>query len=131
MNKNFERLARAAQVQGSLKNIRENMGMKRLAKSVLLPENYEKFMKSYKFTYWFQLIGVLAGFIVPCAVLLIIFREFEYCFLGAAFGIFWAIIWMIISQLIPPTRIYRKFAKWFRGSRSSLEELDIIFYENK
>lgn len=130
MKSNFEKLAEIAGVHGSLQNMRENMEMKHFAKEVLLPENYEKFMKSYNYTFWFQLIGVLAGFIVPCTLLPIIFRNFDYCLFGAAFGIFWAIIWMIISQLIPPTKIYRKFAKWFRkGSR--LEELDAIFYEEK
>ena len=77
---------------------------------------------------WFQLIGVLAGFIVPSVVLLVIFKEFIYCAFGAAIGIFWMCVWMLLSMVIPPTRIYRKFAKWYRKSDVSIRDLDEIFY---
>lgn len=89
---------------------------------------YNKFIRSYKFTFWFQLIGVLAGFIVPSVVLLIIFKEFIYCAFGATIGIFWMCVWMMLSMVIPPTRIYRKFAKWYRKSDVSIRDLDEIFY---
>ncbi len=75
--------------------------MKDFAKEILLEENYNKFIRSYKFTFWFQLIGVLAGFIVPSIVLLIIFKEFIYCAFGAAIGIFWMWIWLPLSLVIP------------------------------
>ena len=87
-----------------------------------------KFIRSYKFTFWFQLIGVLAGFIVPSVVLLVIFKEFIYCAFGATIGIFWMCVWMLLSMVIPPTRIYRKFAKWYRKSDVSIRDLDEIFY---
>ena len=77
---------------------------------------------------WFQLIGVLAGFIVPSVVLLVIFKEFIYCAFGATIGIFWMCVWMLLSMVIPPTRIYRKFAKWYRKSDVSIRDLDEIFY---
>jgi hypothetical protein len=54
------------------------MEMKRFAKEVLLEENYEKFMKSYKFMFWFQLIGIIAGFIIPSAVIVIISQDLSY-----------------------------------------------------
>ena len=41
--------------------MRQNMDMKKFAKEVLLDENYKKFMKSYKFTFWSQLLGILSG----------------------------------------------------------------------
>ena len=85
-------------------------------------------IRSYKFTFWFQLIGVLAGFIVPSVVLLVIFKEFIYCAFGATIGIFWMCVWMLLSMVIPPTRIYRKFAKWYRKSDVSIRDLDEIFY---
>ena len=131
MNDNFERIADIARVHASLENMHENMAMKEFAKEVLLEENYVKFMKSYRFTFWFQLLGTLAGFIIPCAAFLIVYKEWEYCALGAAIGIFWMCIWMTISMIIPPTRIYRKFAKWFRKRNSSLDELDAIFRKER
>ena len=67
------------QANASLENLRQNLDMKDFAKEILLEENYNKFIRSYKFTFWFQLIGVLAGFIVPSVVLLIIFKEFIWC----------------------------------------------------
>lgn len=76
------------QANASLENLRQNLDMKDFAKEILLEENYNKFIRSYKFTFWFQLIGVLAGFIVPSVVLLIIFKEFIYCAFGATIGIF-------------------------------------------
>ena len=129
MNDNFERIADIARGHASLENMRDNMAMKEFAKEVLLEENYIKFMKSYRFTFWFQLLGTLAGFTVPCAVFLMVYKEWEYCVFGAAIGIFWMCIWLTISMIIPPTKIYRRFAKWFRKSNSSLDELDVIFYE--
>ena len=116
------------QANASLENLRQNLDMKDFAKEILLEENYNKFIRSYKFTFWFQLIGVLAGFIVPSVVLLIIFKEVIYCAFGAAIGIFWMCVWMLLSMVIPPTRIYRKFAKWYRKSDVSIRDLDEIFY---
>lgn len=72
------------QANASLENLRQNLDMKDFAKEILLEENYNKFIRSYKFTFWFQLIGVLAGFIVPSVVLLVIFKEFIYCAFGAS-----------------------------------------------
>ena len=112
----------------SLNNMYKNMAMKEFAKEVLLEENYMKFMKSYKFTFWFQLIGVLAGFIVPSVMLLIFSTDIIYCVFGAVIGIIWACIWLPISLLMPQTRIYRRFAKWFRKSHATIDELDVIFY---
>lgn len=128
MNKIFEKCADIAQTHASLENMRENMEMKKFAKEVLLEENYVKFMKSYKFTFWFQLLGILAGFILPCTIFFVIYKDFKYCLFGAVFGIFWMCIWMTISMIIPQAKIYRKFAKWFRNKHSSLDELDVIFY---
>lgn len=51
MNDKFSRLANIAQAHASLENMRENMNMKELAKEILLPENYDKFIRSYKFTF--------------------------------------------------------------------------------
>lgn len=116
------------QANASLENLRQNLDMKDFAKEILLEENYNKFIRSYKFTFWFQLIGVLARFIVPSVVLLIIFKEFIYCAFGATIGIFWMCVWMMLSMVIPPTRIYRKFAKWYRKSDVSIRDLDEIFY---
>lgn len=113
----------------SLENLRQNMEMKDFAKEVLLEENYVKFMKSYKFMFWFQLLGILAGFLVPSLVIFIIFQNLSYVAAGAAFGILWTCIWLPISMLMPQGRIYRKFAKWFRKKHATLRELDIIFYE--
>ena len=107
------------QANASLENLRQNLDMKDFAKEILLEENYNKFIRSYKFTFWFQLIGVLAGFIVPSVVLLVIFKEFIYCAFGATIGIFWMCVWMLLSMVIPPTRIYRGkamclYATWMR-----------------
>ena len=129
MNDRFEKAADIAGAQASLKNMRENMEMKQCAKEILSEENYVRLMKSYRFTFWFQLLGTIAGLIIPCTVLLAIYREFEYCLFGAAFGILWMCIWMTVSMMIPPTRIYRKFAKWFRNKQATLNELDTIFHE--
>lgn len=131
MNDKFSRLANIAQAHASLENMCENMNMKELAKEILLPENYDKFIRSYKFTFWFQLIGVLSGFIVPMVVFLIVFKDAYFCAFGAAIGIFWMCIWLTLSMLIPPTRIYRKFAKWYRNRYSTLDELDVIFYKER
>ena len=100
------------QANASLENLRQNLDMKDFAKEILLEENYNKFIRSYKFTFWFQLIGVLAGFIVPSVVLLVIFKEFIYCAFGATIGIFWMCVWMLLSMVIPPTRIYRKCERY-------------------
>lgn len=129
MNNKFSRLADIAQTNASLENMCENMDMKNLAKEILLEENYNKFMKSYRFTFWFQLLGILAGFIVPSVVLLIVFKSVSFCVFGAAIGILWMCIWLPLSMLIPPTRIYRKFAKWYRNRYSTIDELDVIFYK--
>ena len=83
------------QANASLENLRQNLDMKDFAKEILLEENYNKFIRSYKFTFWFQLIGG---------------------------------VWMLLSMVIPPTRIYRKFAKWYRKSDVSIRDLDEIFY---
>lgn len=71
----------------SLDNARQNMKMKSFAKEVLLEENYEKFIKSYKFMFWFQLIGILAGFLIPSVIMFIISRNMSYVAFGVAFGI--------------------------------------------
>lgn len=117
------------QANASLDNLRKNLEIKEFAKEILLEENYTKFMKSYKFTFWLQLLGVSAGFVVPSVVLLIIFKDIAYCAFGAVIGILWMCIWLPLSLLIPPTRIYRKFAKWYRNRHSTIDELDIIFYK--
>lgn len=113
----------------ALDNARQNMGMKKFAKEVLLEENYEKFVKSYKFMFWFQLIGILAGFLIPSFLVIIIFQDMSYVAFGVAFGILWMCIWFPISMLMPHGKIYRKFAKWFRKKHATLSELDIIFYD--
>ena len=113
----------------SLDNARQNMEMKKLAKEVLLEENYEKFIKSYKFMFWFQLIGILSGFILPSFLMLIIFEDISYVAFGVCLGIFWMCIWLPISMLMPQGKIYRKFSKWFRKEHATLDELDVIFYE--
>lgn len=115
---------------GSIENARKNMEMKHFAKEVLLEENYIKFMKSYKFMFWFQLLGVLAGFFIPSIVILILATDKEYALFGLVIGIIWMIIWMIISMFMPQGKIYRKFAKWYTKSHATLEELDVIFYED-
>ncbi|MCD7838319.1 MAG: hypothetical protein LUG65_05340 [Clostridiales bacterium] len=50
---------------GSIRNIREDMGMEHFASGVLTEENYNRYRKSCNFMFWFQLIGILAGFLVP------------------------------------------------------------------
>jgi hypothetical protein len=114
---------------GSLENALENMEMKAFAKEVLLEENYEKFIKSYRFMFWFQLIGCLAGFIIPSVVLVMITQEVSYLAFGAFIGILWACVWLMISLFVPQGKICRKFTKWFRKRGGSLKELDEIFYE--
>ena len=118
-------------IQGyvSLDSLRQNLAMKELAKEILLEENYTKFIKSYKFTFRFQLFGILAGFVIPSLVLLIIFKDIKYFAFGVSIGIIWMCIWLPLSLLVPSTRIYRKFAKWYRNSHSTIDELDIIFYK--
>lgn len=127
----FDRLANIAQINASLQNMRENMDMRKLAKEILCEEDYTKFIKSYKFTFWFQLIGILAGFAVPSIILLVVFKDTSFLAFGAAIGILWMCIWLPLSLLIPPTKIYRKFAKWYRGRNSTIDELNIIFYHDK
>lgn len=112
----------------SLDNMRQNMDMKRFAKEVLLEENYVKFMKSYKFTFWFQLLGILSGFLIPSVVILIFTKNIDFLAFGLAIGILWICIWLPISLLMPQTKIYRKFAKWFRKKHATIDELDVIFY---
>lgn len=119
----------AISAHASLENMRENMEMKQFAKEVLLEENYEKFIKSYKFTFWFQLLGILSGFFIPSVVLLIITGDINYVAFGAAIGILWMCVWLPVSMLMPQTKIYRKFAKWYRKRHATLSELDDIFYE--
>lgn len=116
------------QVQASLNNLKDNLGMKKLAKEILLEENYEKFMKSYKFTYWFQLLGTIAGFIIPSIVLIIIFDDIEMVMFGILIGIFWMIIWLVISHFVSQSKIYHEFAKWYRKKDVSIRDLDDIFY---
>lgn len=117
------------QANASLENLRQNLKMKEFAKEILLEENYNKFMKSYRFTFWFQLLGILAGFIVPSVVLLIVFKDITYGCLGVTIGVLWMCIWMPFSSVIPSTRIYRKFAKWYRKRNVSMQDLDEIFYK--
>ena len=111
----------------SLENMRQNMEMKRFAKEVLLEENYVKFMKSYKFTFWFQLLGVLSGFFIPFVVIFILTKNIDYSILGLTIGILWMCIWLPISLLMPQTKIYRRFAKWFRKKHATIDELNEIF----
>lgn len=124
----MSKLKKIAQVNASLSNLRDNMNMKSLAKEILLEENYQRFMKSYKFTFYFQLIGILAGFIVPIFIFYFVFKDIVYCAFGLTIGIIWMIFWLIISMFIPQAKIYLKFAKWYR-STGSIKELDVIFYE--
>ncbi len=131
MNHEFDGLADFARTHAILENMRENMNIKNMAKEILLEENYIRFMKSYKFTFLFQLLGILAGFVVPSAVLYIIFNDIYYCVFGAVIGILWMCIWLPLSLVIPPTKIYRKFAKWCRNRHATLDELDVIFYMDK
>lgn len=111
----------------SLDNMRQNMNMKRFAKEVLLEENYVKFMKSYKFTFWFQLLGVLSGLLIPSVIIFILTKDINYLAFGLAIGILWTCIWLPISLLMPQTKIYRKFAKWFRKKHATIDELNEIF----
>ena len=107
------------QANASLENLRQNLDMKDFAKEILLEENYNKFIRSYKFTFWFQLIGVLAGFIVPSVVLLIIFKEFIYCAFGATIGIFWMCVWMMLCFCVicsPATRCRGPRRAYSRGA---------------
>lgn len=103
--------------------------MIKFAKEVLLEENYIKFIKSYKFTFWFQLIGILFGFVIPSVVFMFVIHDIAGIGLGAAVGILWMCIFLPISQFMPQARIYRKFSKWYRKRHATLDELDIIFYE--
>ncbi len=111
----------------SLDNMRQNMDMKRLAKEVLLEKNYVKFMKSYKFTFWFQLLGVLSGFLLPSVVIIILTKEISYFAVGAVIGIPWMCLWLPISLLMPQTKIYRKFAKWFRKKNATAYNPYLVF----
>ena len=111
----------------ALDNMRQNMEMKKFAKEVLLEENYVKFMKSFKFTFWFQLLGVLSGFLIPSVAILTFTKDIDYLAFGLAFGILWMCIWLPISLLMPQTKIYRKFAKWFRKKHATIDELNEIF----
>lgn len=129
MNREFDKLANFAQTCASLNNMRENMDMKNMAKEILLEENYLKYMKSYKFTFWAQLLGTLAGFVVPSAVLYLLFKDMAYCLFGVAIGVLWICVWLPLSLVMPQTRIYRKFAKWYRNKHATLDELDDIFYK--
>ena len=129
MGENFEKIADIARAHASLENMRENMEMKKLAKEILPEKNYVKFMKSYRFTFWFQLLGMIAGFLIPCTILLVIYKNFAYCLFGAVFGILFMCIWLTISMIIPQTKIYRRFAKWFRNEHSTLDELETVFHE--
>lgn len=42
------------QANASLENLRQNLDMKDFAKEILLEENYNKFIRSYKFTFCFR-----------------------------------------------------------------------------
>ena len=100
------------QANASLENLRQNLDMKDFAKEILLEENYNKFIRSYKFTFWFQLIGVLAGFIVPSVVLLIIFKElFTVHFWCNYRKFFWMCVWMLLSMVITPDKDISKICK--------------------
>ena len=116
------------QANAALDNLRQNLDMKKLAKEILSEENYARFMKSYKYTFWFQLLGTVSGFLVPSIILFILFHDAAVVALGLAIGVIWMVLWMIISQCIPQSRIYRKFAKWYRQKNASIQELDKIFY---
>ena len=51
------------QANASLENLRQNLDMKDFAKEILLEENYNKFIRSYKFIFWFQILG-FASFLI-------------------------------------------------------------------
>lgn len=115
-----------AQANASLDNMMQNMEMKEFAKQVLLDENYIRFMKSYNFLFRAQVIGCVAGAVVPTVALLLAFPGTELWLIGLCIGIFWACIWLPCSLLFPQVKIYRQFAKWFK-KRGSLSDLDRIF----
>ncbi len=127
MSKLFKDAANIARINGILENQAANMNAKEMAKEILTEENYNKFMKSYKTTYWLQLGGVIACFIISCAIFLIIFRQWDVCLIGIAFGIILSFIWLLITLILPQTRIYIKFTNWCKKAKPSLEELDEIF----
>ena len=124
----MSKLTKIAQVNASLSNLRDNLNMVALAKEILLEENYEKFMRSYKFTFYFQLIGIIVGFIIPTLIFYLVFKDIVYCVFGLTIGIIWMIFWLILSMFMPQSKIYHKFAKWYRRT-GSIKELDVIFYE--
>lgn len=128
MSNHLDRIRYSARASAAIDNFFLNMAMKECAKEILREENYIKFMKSYRFTFWYQLLGTIACFIIPCAFFLIVYKEVEYCAIGLTFGVFGMIIWLLSSLIIPPTRIYRKFAKWYQKGDAPLSELDVIFY---
>lgn len=124
----MSKLTKIAQAHASLSNLKDNKNMMALAKEILLEENYEKFIISYKFTFYFQLIGIVLGFIIPTFIFYLIFKDIVYCAFGLTIGIIWMIFWLILSMFMPQSKIYHKFAKWYR-STGSIKELDVIFYE--
>lgn len=108
-------------------NIANNADMISYAKNILSKENYQKFIYSYKFTFWLQLIGMLAGFIIPTIIFLLIYKNFIYCIFAVSIGIFWMCIWLPVSLLFPQTKIYRRFSKMFRNNKINSDELNSIF----
>lgn len=114
-------------INAALDNMRQNAEMKTFAKKVLTEENYIRLIKSYNATFWLQLIGILSGFILPCLVAFIIIKDITALLFGAVFGVLWMCIWLPVSLFMPQTKIYRKFAKWFRKKHATIDELDVIF----
>lgn len=49
------------QANASLENLRQNLDMKDIAKEILLEENYNKFIRSYKF----QFVSFTSGQLAP------------------------------------------------------------------
>lgn len=127
MSKLFKDAAEIARINTLLENQAANMNAKELAKEILSEENYNKYMKSYKTTYWLQLGGVTACLIIPCAIFLLIYKRWDVCLIAVAFGIILSFIWLLVTLILPQTRIYIKFTKWCKKSKPSLEELDEIF----
>ena len=115
-------------LEPALNNMYENMSMKALAKEILLEENYVRYIKSYYFTFWAQILGILAGFLIPMIIFSIYLKDIENGILaGAGFGSMWMILWIPGALLLPQTRIYRQFAKWYRDDNSQIYELNLIF----
>lgn len=54
-------------------------------------------------------------------------KDMDYLAFGLTIGILWMCVWLPISLLMPQTKIYRRFAKWFRKKHATIDELNEIF----